>query len=348
MSKSIANFQDFSQQLLLLLLALVASPYCPGATAQLNAIGGGTYSWSGPNSFSTTTQNPSFTATNATFAGTYTVSVTNSSGCSSSATTNLIVSSLPTSTAGSNQTQCGNSFTLGATIPTIGTGAWSVVGGAVTITTASSPTSSVTVSASPATLRWTVTSSCGTATSDVILMSYSQISITSQPATTINECLTGTTSLSVSATGGIGTLTYQWQSSATLGGTYSDISGATNSSYMPLSTTVGTKYYKVIVSSTGTNCAPATSNVSTVTINAAPTISITSPKTALCTNGTIQLNAITNGGVGCTLQWQLSTNNGSSWTNISGANGISYTTPAITVNSRYRALYNCTGSGCCN
>jgi len=61
-------------------------PYCPNQTIQLNATGGGTYAWSGPNGFTSNLQNPTIPNMTAANAGTYTVTVTNS-GCSSSATT---------------------------------------------------------------------------------------------------------------------------------------------------------------------------------------------------------------------------------------------------------------------
>jgi gliding motility-associated-like protein len=70
-------------------------PYCPGQTIQLNATGGGTYSWSGPNGFTSTLQNPTIPNMAAVNAGTYTVTVTNS-GCSSSTTTTVTLNSGPT------------------------------------------------------------------------------------------------------------------------------------------------------------------------------------------------------------------------------------------------------------
>lgn len=69
--------------------------YCTGSTIDLNATGANSYVWTGPNSFSTTTQNPSFQAVDVSTGGTYTVTSSNSIGCYSSASTNVIVDSLP-------------------------------------------------------------------------------------------------------------------------------------------------------------------------------------------------------------------------------------------------------------
>ena len=65
----------------------------------------------------------------------------------------------PSSAAGSDISQCAtSSFTMAATSPSFGTGAWSVTSGSANITSSSSNTSGVTgVSAgTSATLRWTV------------------------------------------------------------------------------------------------------------------------------------------------------------------------------------------------
>ena len=75
------------------------NPICTGATLQLNATGGATYAWSGPDSFSSNLQNP--TRANFTIAqgGVYTVTVTSSGGCTSTATVNVTVNPTPNAIA---------------------------------------------------------------------------------------------------------------------------------------------------------------------------------------------------------------------------------------------------------
>jgi hypothetical protein len=93
-------------------------PYCGGGTVQLNAttIAGATYSWTGPNGFTSTLQNP--TIANATTAATGTYSVTATlGGCTSAAgttsvTVNSAVSSFIFVTAGSPTFCAGGSVTL--------------------------------------------------------------------------------------------------------------------------------------------------------------------------------------------------------------------------------------------
>lgn len=85
-------------------------PLCDGQTLNLTAstVTGGTYSWSGPSGYTSTSQNPSITAMNSLKAGNYSVTVTVSGcGTSPSATTNVIVRRNPsTPTASTNSPIC--------------------------------------------------------------------------------------------------------------------------------------------------------------------------------------------------------------------------------------------------
>lgn len=73
------------------------------------------------------------------------------------------------------------------------------------------------------------------------------ISALTPPTQTV--CLNGVAQLLIATATGTGTLTYQWYSNtsnSTTGGTL--ISGATSATYNPATTTVGTRYYYVVVS----------------------------------------------------------------------------------------------------
>lgn len=74
------------------------SPICDGTNLNLTgpAVGGASYSWTGPNSFSSTLQNPTIIAASTLAAGTYSLTVT-VGGCTSLVgTTSVIVNPLPT------------------------------------------------------------------------------------------------------------------------------------------------------------------------------------------------------------------------------------------------------------
>ena len=138
-------------------------------------------------------------------------------------------------------------------------------------------------------------------------------------------CTGGSLNLSVVATGGTPSLTYQWYNS---GGA---ISGATSSSY---TATAASNYY-CIVSSSGSGCGSVTSNTATISVNNPPTAptSITGTST-VCAGGTTTLTA-TGGseGSGCSYQWGTGSVIGSNI--IAGAVSSSYTTPALAANTTY-------------
>ena len=88
--------------------------------------------------------------------------------------------------------------------------------------------------------------------------------ITTQPSNvTVTEGETAT--FSVAATGG-GTLTYQWQQSTDNGSTWTDISGATSSSYTTQAATMDMNGYQYRCKVTGTGGA-ATSDAATLTVS---------------------------------------------------------------------------------
>ena len=125
--------------------------------------------------------------------------------------------------------------------------------------------------------------------------------------------------------GGNGSYTYQWQQS-TDNSNWSNIGGATGTTYSPVNTP-GAVYYRVIVTSIGINAVSGTATVSvmppltggSVSGNTGPLVYNTSP-------GTFN-SAQDAGGGNCggsyNYQWQQSTNN-TSWSDISGATGNTY------------------------
>lgn len=109
--------------------------------------------------------------------------------------------------------------------------------------------------------------------------------ITTQPSAVSQNVTQGATpaNLSVTATGA--GLTYQWFSNATnttTGGTL--LSGATSATYTPLTTSVGTLYYYVVVSGT---CSPA------VTSSVSGDVVTSSSNTPAITNSVSSLSAFT-------------------------------------------------------
>ncbi|CAL2087606.1 PKD-like domain-containing protein [Tenacibaculum sp. 190524A05c] len=195
-------------------------------------------------------------------------------------------------------------------------------------------------------------SGCNTITSSESVVSINNDpAITAQPLTTQTVCVGATpTDLSVTASGGVTGLTYQWQSSSTSGSGFTDISGATSATYTPVTTSSGTIYYKVVISDTGSGCNDITSSESVVIVNDDPTITVQPIATqTICIGATpTDLSVTANGGVtGLTYQWQSSSTSGSGFTDISGATSTTYT-PVTTSSGTtyYQVVISDTGSGC--
>jgi len=125
------------------------SPACEGSSLTLTGGPGGmaTYAWTGPDSYSDNTQNPtvSSSATNA-MAGTYTLVVTDGNGCANSATASVIVYSVPSVTATNNSPVCeGSSLILIGNSGAVTSYAWSGPNGYTSTTQISTVSFSATV-----------------------------------------------------------------------------------------------------------------------------------------------------------------------------------------------------------
>ena len=100
-------------------------------------------------------------------------------------------------------------------------------------------------------------SDCNTATSDCAIVTVVPDPVIDIQPVGATICAGGTHSMSVSATGDplLGPLSYQWQSSATSGGVYTNISGANAAHCMTtvLKTTVS-YFHKVLVSQAPSGC----------------------------------------------------------------------------------------------
>jgi gliding motility-associated-like protein len=157
-----------------------SGPVCVGSPLNLTGGPAGmtTYSWAGPNGFTSGLMSPTVSAS-ATLgmAGVYTLKVTNASDCPDTATTRVYVYTVPVSNAGAGGTECDLNFALNA-IPSVGIGTWTMVTGpgtAVFTPNANSPSATVTVSAyGTYTFRWTETNVTCISSSVVTVNFYQQ------------------------------------------------------------------------------------------------------------------------------------------------------------------------------
>jgi len=89
-------------------------PVCVGSSISLiPGVSGTSYSWTGPNGFSSTSASPSLQNVTTAMSGVYTLTVTNSNGCTSSGTTTVTINPLPSFTVSNNGPVCvGNALQL--------------------------------------------------------------------------------------------------------------------------------------------------------------------------------------------------------------------------------------------
>jgi hypothetical protein len=155
--------------------------------------------------------------------GSYTIKLTASNPAGTeTCQASVTVDETPVAAAGNDQEHCNQGalsdkdFTVdstGSSVPATGTLTWSVLSGDATIASPNAASTKVTVNTgTSATIRLTVAgpagTSCTAATDDVVL------TLDTPPTVSIsleNECNAGTADLKANASGGSGTLHYQWQ-----------------------------------------------------------------------------------------------------------------------------------------
>jgi hypothetical protein len=134
---------------------------------------------------------------------------------------------------------------------TTGTGGWSNSTGSGATTDTYVPSSAVAGTTYYRVLINSANNGCDQAVSNTAVVVVAEdLSITTQPQDII-ECVGGNNVMTVDVIGGSGTIQYQWQQSpnGTTGWTNATGSGATTSTFTPVSTTAGTTYYRVLINS---------------------------------------------------------------------------------------------------
>jgi gliding motility-associated-like protein len=285
-------------------------PYCPGATVQLNVGAFTTYTWNGPNSFASNTQNPTIPSASTLAAGQYTVKVTSTGGCTATAVTTVVFNPNPVIVIGSNSPVClGTAINLNSS----GGSTYSWSGPNSFSSALQNPTVPVSTLADAGVYTVTVTTAAGcTGTANV------NVIVTTPTASANNAgpfCAGTTMSLSASAA-----TSYTWSGP---GGFSSNVGNATQANSTPAMS--GT--YTVIIS-IGTCTASATTNV---VVNALPT-PVANNNSPVCVGQTINFT----GTGGTTYTWTgpsyTNTTQNPSITNASAANAGTYSLTITDVN----------------
>ena len=186
--------------------------------------------------------------------------------------------------------------------------------------------------------RAVFTNIAGTATT-----SAATLTVQSAPAVTTNPTSStvtaGQTATFKAAASGNPTPTVQWQVS-TGGGSFSNIAGATSTTLSVSATAVqnGSVYRAVFTNSVGS----ATTTSATLTVRFAPTVSASPSSQTVVAGQTATFSAAASGNPTPSIQWQVSTNGGTSFSNVSGATSATLTVKSTTAAQngyQYRAVF---------
>jgi hypothetical protein len=144
--------------------------------------------------------------------------------------------------------------------------------------------------------------------------------------------------------------TVQWQVSTNGGTTFTNIGGATGPTYTFTTAAgeSGNEYQAVFTNSVGS----ATSSAATLTFDTAPVVTTQPTGVSVVTGQPASFTAAASGSPAPSVQWQISTNAGVTFTNIGGATTGTYNLSTTTLaenNYRYRAVFtNPAGSATSN
>ncbi len=325
----------------------------PAPTVQWQVSTNGGTNWS--NISGATTSTYSFATTTADNNKQYRAVWTNSGGTINSNAATLTVTALAVLSSGlTSSATSGSAFTYTATSSTTGTTfAWSratVTGISNAAANGSGNISEIlintTTSAVNVTYVYTLTANGCSNTQNVVVTVNASIvapAITTQP-TTQTRCA-GVIASFTSAASGSPAPTVQWQVSTNGGTNWSNISGATASTYSFATTTAdNNKRYRAVWTNTG-----GTSNSSAAILTVNPTPVLSSSLTANATSGTAFTYTATSSTTGTTFAWSRAAVTGISNTAANGTGNISETllnTTASSVNVTY--VYTLTANGCTN
>lgn len=311
-------------------------PICAGATLTLSATGNAsdTYSWTGPNGFSSTNQNPSIVSATTAASGTYTVTRT-VDGCSGNGQTIATVNANPSCSISGASSVCasstGNSYSGPAGLSYV----WSITGNGTIVGSTTSQSVSVDAgSAGSFTLTLTVTDGNGCTSQCNKPVTVSALPTAAVSGST-NVCQGSSATIQATLTGAA-----NWILTWSDGVITTNASSPATRSVSPSSTTVYT-----ITAISDANCAGSASGSATVTINTAPSIT-SQPSPGVQTNryGSAMTNSVTATGTGLSYQWHKSawgtggwtlTTSGSSGTggHFIGSSANNGTTPSGNINS---------------
>jgi hypothetical protein len=185
---------------------------------------------------------------------------------------------------------------------------------------------------------FTNSTSSATTTVTTLTVAYAP-AITTSPTT--QTVAAGSTVTLIAAASGEPAPSVQWQLSTDGGTSFADILNATSTSYTSPTLTAaddGNQYQAVFTNSIDA----ATTSAATITVTDPATVQTDPASQTVATGDTATFTASASGNPAPSVQWQLSTDGGASFADISGATATTYTTPTLTAaddGNEYQAVF---------
>ncbi|HLW94346.1 MAG TPA: G1 family glutamic endopeptidase [Solirubrobacteraceae bacterium] len=225
---------------------------------------------------------------------------------------------------------------------TDGGGSWTPVPDATSASYTFSPT---TQAQSGAEFRAVFTNSLGSATTSAAMLTVSvsptRPAIATQPSA--QTVIAGQTATFTAAATGAPTPGVQWYDSTDGGGSWTQVPGATSPTYSfpAAASQSGDEFEAVFTNAAGA----ATSNAATLSVLSSgtpPQITQEPSNLAAAAGSTISFTAAASGVPTPSVQWEVSTDEGGTWGDISGATSATYSLSAQTAESgdQYRAVFS--------
>ncbi|MDI9341804.1 MAG: HYR domain-containing protein [Sediminibacterium sp.] len=249
--------------------ALGSNTPCTGNTLSLTTTAANSYTWSGPNAFSSNLQNPLITNTSTLNSGIYTLTATNASGCQATGTLAVTIQSRPVINAMSNSPVC-----VGSVLNLSGSGGvsaqWNGPGAYSSVNYSPSIASASLANSGNYSLTVTGANGCTSSTVIAVVVNTLPVIVTNSPTT-----CAGTT-INLTATGGS---TYNWSGP-------NGFTSVQQNPSIPNATAVMGGVYTVTVTTAQGCSGTAVANVSVSTLPP-PALSSNTP----CTGTTLSLTA---------------------------------------------------------
>ena len=138
--------------------------------------------------------------------------------------------------------------------------------------------------------------------------------------------------------GGVGSVTYQWQKS-TDNSTWTNIPGTNTEEYTETNPLAVTTYYRREVGMGHGDCDTAYTNVVAINVYAPLTVGSIGSDQSVCSNTAVSITDVTDAtGDNLHYQWVQSVDHGVTWIRTSGATQNNYTTPILTDTMWYKRI----------